>query len=305
MCRDKENDLGCEKNMKNNFSKSILILVLFFPSVAFSATVTLKSGKKVEGKIIEETDQYVKIELDGAPLYYEKKYIESIIRDKETAVAAEGAYEVKDAKFYLKEGLKLSAQGKFAEAEAMVKKGLEIDAEDHNLQEVMKMLTDLNNGAMSKVYADHLFKGSDSLINADYQQAFTEFQEALKLKPEDADLNYYLGVCNFFLAKYPEAITYFKQAEGLRPNDSEIHYYLGISNYSIGQFQDAIKYLEKTLASNPNDAETYAIIGTAQYLSGQGELAKENLNKAKELFQKKGDYPKVKDLEELLSKIKM
>jgi hypothetical protein len=55
-----------------------LIFCLSFLSVGFSETVTLKSGQKVEGRIIEKTDQYVKLEFQGVQLVYYNDEIVSI-----------------------------------------------------------------------------------------------------------------------------------------------------------------------------------------------------------------------------------
>ncbi len=57
----------------------VLIGVLFLTiSVVFAEIITLKSGKTVEGKIIERTDKFVKIDFQGVPLTYFKDEIESI-----------------------------------------------------------------------------------------------------------------------------------------------------------------------------------------------------------------------------------
>lgn len=59
--------------------KIILILVLLaLPLMCFAETIVLKSGKTVEGKIIERTDQYVKIEFQGIGLTYFLEDVESI-----------------------------------------------------------------------------------------------------------------------------------------------------------------------------------------------------------------------------------
>lgn len=276
---------------KNNLIQFIIILGLLQPAAAFCETITLKSGKQIEGRIMEETDQYIKIESNGMPIYYELKYVQNIEENK------------RDAKFYLKEGFKCTSEGKFSQAEEEFKKGLGVDSANHNLKEALKMIDDLKSGAINKEYAVYLFKGSDYLINAKYQEAVAEFKEALKVKPYDSDLYYYLGVCYYSLEQYLDAISYLKKAAEIKPNE-EIYYYLGVCYYSLGHFPEAINYLTKTLEASPDDAEVYSIIGTSYYLSGQSQPARENLNKARELFQKNNDYLKAKDIEEFLGTMK-
>jgi hypothetical protein len=49
---------------------------------AFSDTLLLKSGKSLEGKIIDETDTYVTIEYAGVPLKYWKEEIQEITKSQ-------------------------------------------------------------------------------------------------------------------------------------------------------------------------------------------------------------------------------
>ena len=60
----------------------ILLLVLCFPASLFAETITLKSGKTYEGKILERTDEYIRIELYGIPVTYFLEDIESIDAEK-------------------------------------------------------------------------------------------------------------------------------------------------------------------------------------------------------------------------------
>jgi hypothetical protein len=59
---------------------------LYFCGSVFSETLILKSGQTVEGKIIEETDKYVKIDFMGTALTYSKADIKDIDKSKETPV---------------------------------------------------------------------------------------------------------------------------------------------------------------------------------------------------------------------------
>ena len=54
--------------IRNYFLAVIFVLSLFDPG--FSQTVLLKSGQKVEGRIIEQTDKYVKLEFQGVELTF-------------------------------------------------------------------------------------------------------------------------------------------------------------------------------------------------------------------------------------------
>ena len=276
-----------------NVIKLVIFFNLFLPAGLLAEGVVLKSGKKIEGRIVEQTGEYVKIESNGSPLYYERKYIASIEGDN---------LESADINSYIKSGLQYGSQAKFKEAEEELKEGLKIYPSEHNLKEVSKIIDDLRKGLIREEYVLHWFKGSHNLINAQYQPAITEFKEALKLHPDDPDLYYYLGVCNYSLEQYEEAITDLKKVSGIKPND-EVYYYLGASHYSLGRYPEAIAYMKKVLEINPDDAEAYSIMGTSQYLSGEPKQAREALSKAIGLLKNKGDYLKAADIEEFLGKL--
>lgn len=45
-------------------------LFVMYITIVLADTIILKSGKEIEGKIIEETDEYVKIDIEGVPVTY-------------------------------------------------------------------------------------------------------------------------------------------------------------------------------------------------------------------------------------------
>lgn len=60
----------------------LLIIILCSPVLSSAETIILKSGKKVEGKVIEKTDKYVKIDFLGVPITYFMDEIERIYAEK-------------------------------------------------------------------------------------------------------------------------------------------------------------------------------------------------------------------------------
>ncbi|MDD3345297.1 MAG: hypothetical protein PHO34_02530 [Candidatus Omnitrophica bacterium] len=58
----------------------LLAMAIFLPfAVCFGETIILKSGQRVEGKIIEQTNKYVKIDFFGVGLVYYNDEIDSIL----------------------------------------------------------------------------------------------------------------------------------------------------------------------------------------------------------------------------------
>lgn len=283
-----------------------IFLTLIFTNLSLifanAETVTLKSGKIIEGKILEKNDQYIKIDIAGSPVYYERKYIASIEEGPAVSLLPQES-ALKDGKFYFKEALRLASESKISEAESELKKGLEINPSDHNLTELANMINNLKTGKVNERYARYVFNGSYYLINNKYEEAIKEFQEGLKINPADPDVHYYLGVANFSLDNYQEAIDYFKKVSILQPDNGEVHYYVGLSHYFLGQYQEAISNLEKSVELDPNDAEAYSILGMSNYALGRLSETKQALIKAKDLFKNKGDLLKSAEIEEFLKKI--
>ncbi|MBM3243661.1 MAG: hypothetical protein FJZ12_02335 [Candidatus Omnitrophica bacterium] len=64
------------------------LTIMFFAALtcAFADTVTLKSGQKVEGKIVEKTDKYLKIDFEGVLLTYFQDEVLSIQDSGKSAV---------------------------------------------------------------------------------------------------------------------------------------------------------------------------------------------------------------------------
>jgi len=62
----------------NTILKLFLVVFLLLPTWVFASEIILKSGQKIEGKIIEQTDKYVKIDFDGMHMTYYMDEIESI-----------------------------------------------------------------------------------------------------------------------------------------------------------------------------------------------------------------------------------
>jgi hypothetical protein len=65
---------------KKGFLISVILLTtsVYFPILTYAETIILKSGKTIEGKLIEKTDKYIKIDFYGVPLTYYIDEIKSI-----------------------------------------------------------------------------------------------------------------------------------------------------------------------------------------------------------------------------------
>ncbi len=237
---------------------SMIYLTFSIPD-AGAEIVTLKSGKQVEGDILEQTDSYIKVlSRDGSTLYYENKYVQGIEKDKPDL-----------SESHLKKGLELASEGKFKEAREEFAKGLDKDSPEPNIQGAIAILDDLASGKISEPYALYLFKGSNYLMSGKNEEAIASLENALKIKPDDLD------VC----------------------------YNLGVAYYSTGHFEKAVEYLKRIVSVKADDAPSWGLIGNAYYMLGKYDLARENLIRARDLFAKWQDKEAAEEIDELLGEI--
>ena len=112
---------------------SVLLLVtsLCFPTFIFAETVILKSGKKIEGKIIERTDKYIKIDFNGVPLPYFFDEIEKIETERNLSYPPrqeERPQQAETIDSHFKRGTDYLIEGKWQEAISEFKNVLSVNA---------------------------------------------------------------------------------------------------------------------------------------------------------------------------------
>jgi len=72
-----------EKKRSVRILTFLLLLAYFvFPAFIFAETIIFKDGKKAEGKIIEKTDEYMKVNVGGIVITYPMAEIESVEEEK-------------------------------------------------------------------------------------------------------------------------------------------------------------------------------------------------------------------------------
>jgi len=88
-------------------------------------------------------------------------------------------------------------------------------------------------------------------------RAITDFGEALKREPADAQTHYYRGNAYDDIGKYAHAITDYDEAIRLKPDVAYFHLYRGIANDNRAQYAKAVADYDAALKLNPNDSLTH------------------------------------------------
>jgi tetratricopeptide (TPR) repeat protein len=90
-----------------------------------------------------------------------------------------------------------------------------------------------------------------------YEQAITAYQEAIRLKPNDAEALGNLGVAYNRLGQYDKAISAYQEAIRLKPDFARAWANLGEAYKHNGQQSDVIKVYEKLKTLDPKLAEGF------------------------------------------------
>jgi tetratricopeptide (TPR) repeat protein len=75
--------------------------------------------------------------------------------------------------------------------------------------------------------------------------------QAASASPQDAKVQFQIGVSAFSSGKTEEAVAAFQKAVELDPSNAESHFYLGSLMVGQNKIPESISHLEKYLASNP------------------------------------------------------
>jgi tetratricopeptide (TPR) repeat protein len=104
-------------------------------------------------------------------------------------------------------------------------------------------------------------------------EAINQFREALRLKPDSAETYYNLGTTLAERGQSNEAISQFQAAIRLKPDYADAHYYLGNELAKQGQVAEAIRQYKAAIRWNPADADAHYDLGRSLANRGQTDEA--------------------------------
>ena len=217
-----------------------LICLFLVSSISYAQTIiSLKSGRKIEGKLVEKTDSYIRIEYEGIPLTYWIEDIESM--------------EEIDNEIDLKEGYnkarKYGAQGGFEKAKKEFERILQntsIEEQLHNdALGWLEVLGDVEDNRIDKFAAICLFHGTIYLSQGKYDKAIREYKNAIEVNPNYAESHAYLGVVYRNKKMWDEAISEFMKVLDIDPDYAQIYEILVGVCYRKKQYDLAIQYCDK------------------------------------------------------------
>ena len=114
---------------------------------------------------------------------------------------------------------------------------------------------------------------SDASTATSAEEARKEFEEELKIFPDNAGAEYYLGELARQADKLPVAIEHFSRSAKLYPSFAEAHFGLGRSLLDSGKASDAVAPLETAAKLAPDNPTIHFALATAYQRLGRREEA--------------------------------
>ena len=118
----------------------------------------------------------------------------------------------------------------------------------------------------------------------DFDSAIADYDKALELKPDDADVFYNRGNSHEKKGEIDKAIADYDKAIELKPDDGYAFYNRGFAYENKGDFDSAIANFDKALELKPDDGDAFGNRGLAYANKGDFDRAIADYNKAVEIY---------------------
>jgi len=238
-----------------------------------------------------------------------------------------------------REGIEYASEGRFQEAADWFKDNLRNNKSDLTSASSLTVIKDLNEGKITDVYAKFFFTGLNFLQNGKIDEGIKELEKAIESNPaypktynvmgmvyaSEGDkvrsLSYfkkaieinsrYTEACFNLAALYQslaqplEALKYYEKVISLKPDSVDARINMAVIYASLERYPEAIKCYQDVLLTDRNNPEVYYNLALAYFMSDQLVKFKDNLIKAQELYQQRGDVEGLAKVAEYMDKIKV
>ncbi|AFY31530.1 tetratricopeptide repeat protein [Calothrix sp. PCC 7507] len=122
--------------------------------------------------------------------------------------------------------------------------------------------------------------GDECFARGDFDAALTNYNKALKLHPDDADIYYKRGLARHEISDYAGAIADYNQAIKINPNNAKAYNKRGLSHYQLGDYEAAIDDYNQAIRINPHVAVNFKNRADARSQLGDNQGAIEDYTQA-------------------------
>jgi len=210
---------GSDNTMIFRVCVILIAACVFMNAPACAETIVLRSGKRIEAKILEKTKEYIKIDYKPSPLYYNWDSIDTVDgqpvpgrkpRAKPQPVPQEAAAPAS------------SPAGNQQMQALLEAKDKEIESLHSRLKEDQKIREDFDRlkQAYMRLQAKYFNNlGGTFLYEKEFDRAAHAFQEALDIDPWNPEACFNLGMLNDEYLKDPKAaVAFYERYLVLAPN---------------------------------------------------------------------------------------
>lgn len=157
---------------------------------------------------------------------------------------------------------------------------------EQNLSKRIELYTkciETNKLATDELMNFYLYRGISYDISQQYQNAISDFNKALEIKPENVSINVAIGDSYRKSGDFKKSINSYDKAIQASPNNAQAYNKRGISYGQLHQYERAIDDFDKAVKLNPKDSSTLYARGYTYSLIGQHKHAIDDFNKIIEL----------------------
>ncbi|MEW5913779.1 MAG: tetratricopeptide repeat protein [Thermodesulfobacteriota bacterium] len=122
--------------------------------------------------------------------------------------------------------------------------------------------------------------GDDLFNQGRLSEAVAEYEKALGLEPNEANVLNSLGVCHGQLGQMERAREYFERAQAAAPQDYMAHYNLGLALMGLGRAAEAEACLQRSLELSPEHADALYQLGRLAQSQGRSKEALDYFQRA-------------------------
>ncbi|MGK7932119.1 MAG: tetratricopeptide repeat protein [Microcystaceae cyanobacterium] len=177
-----------------------------------------------------------------------------------------------------KQSITAYREGKYAEAEAIMRRVIELDPDNYRAYSNLGVLLELKGELKEAIlaykkaieinpqHADAYNNLGVALYNNNQlEEAVVAYKKAIEINPQFAKAYYNLGNALQDKNQLEEAVVAYKKAIEINPQFAKAYHNLGNTLYKNNQLEEAITAYEKAIEINPQYAETYNNLGWALY----------------------------------------
>ncbi len=214
-------------------------------------------------------------------------------------------------------GVALQEQKKLAEAEAALRKAIELMPNAETYINLGNALLDQKKLAEAEAAYHKAIELKPDFASAYYSlgivlrqqgklaEAVAAYRKAIELKPDYAEAHCNLGIVLRQQGKLAEAVAAYRKAIELKPDFPEAHYGLGIVLQGQGQLVEAVAVYRKVIELKPDFPEAHCNLGQVLALQGQFAEALAHRRRGHELGSQRPGWPypsalRVKESERLV-----